>query len=166
MITNYKSFNLVIKNTKSFVLNIYGFSYITSWLFSTNNPIKFVVLSMSFAQNCIAAINVRKVKITFSDILIKLYQNITSAINVGKIRVTVLMRLSQKNNVSLRVPYVALINILSQIARIISFNVKVPKIVIINSILVGSFNYLSVYDPQYLTDLDSTTLQVMDATYS
>ncbi len=167
MILNSKSFNLVINKAKTFTLNISGFPFVVSWFQNIRIPyIKMTISVLKLIQRLIITINVKKIKITFINSLIKLHTYATGTISIRKIIITSLMRLIQNTIITIKVPYVAITNIMKQKLRIILFSLKIPKVVITGSFLLGIFNYLSVFDPQYLSDLDNVTLESMDATYS
>jgi hypothetical protein len=163
---NKKSFNLVVRRSKSYTINLFGFS-LTSSLFSN------IILRchMTFVMIIGLALNVsliiKKVRLTFSNTLIKLYTKFTLSLNLKKIIITISsMKLTTRWIQNINARKIILTTLMRLRMRITGTIIRVTKVVLTLSPLVGTFTKLSVYDPQMLSVLDTKTLQEMDITFS
>jgi hypothetical protein len=163
---NRKLFNLTINKSKSYTLNIFGFG-ITSSLFS-NIKQHFVVsfnpiygLSMSFA------LVIKKIKFAFNNSLIKLRTKFILALSAKRVIISIsAMKLTTKWTQNLSAKRIILGLAMKMRLRIPSLAFRVPKVALGLTVMVGTLNKLSTFDPQMLSALDSKTLQEMDISYS
>jgi hypothetical protein len=163
---NKKSFITVLRNSKSFTVSVFGFS-ITASLFSNIVAKVRVVTTMIIGLGLRVSLVIKRVRFTFNNALIKLYTKLVLSLNLRKIGLTIsAMKLTTKWIQSIGTKRVILGLLMKMRLRITDSLIKVSKITLGLLPLVGSFTKLSVFDPQMLVALDSTTLQNMDVTYT
>jgi hypothetical protein len=159
MAGNSKSFNLIVKENKSFSFIMSYFDYAITFVFNIKPKIVLTYL-MSVLSKITQTLTVKKVKILISKM--KLISAIIQTINVKKIKIVSsfiqIIKFVINPKINLDLVFVGLLR-----QKIVSL-INMKNLTITSSVILATFYPLSVYDPQTLLTLDSMTLGAIDYT--
>jgi hypothetical protein len=118
-----------------------------------------IKLGMKFILN----LNVRKIKLTISNSLLKLIMYFTSTIRIPKTTFVAIMKQSMKLIYSQKISKIV-VGGLMRLTSKFTLAPKIPKTRFTLSMIVAQFIALATHDPKTLATMDSQTLSSLDYT--
>jgi hypothetical protein len=163
MMAEKHSFISYVKGTRTFNLLIDTFNFISGWFVSVKiSAIKIIVNSVLLVTLFGSTLKISPIKIIINNNLVKLRIRLVQTLKVQKILITPTMHLSEKWANTITVKPIILTSVLRSIIRVMDGIFHVSKVKIVVNPLVGDFYYLSDYDGDYLTTMDSSNLIDLD----
>jgi hypothetical protein len=122
-----------------------------------------VFANIKLGMKFIFGLNVRKIKLTITNSLLKLIMNFTITIKIARIRFVYTMKQLLKISYIQKIPKTSLSGIM-RLASKFTWLPKIPKTTFTLSMIVAQFIALSVHDPKTLATMDTETLESLDYT--
>jgi len=157
------SFISYIKNEHSFTLTIFGISIVVTSIVRFRQYLRMVFADIKLGMKFILNLNVRKIKLTISNTLLKLIMSFTSTIKIAKTRLVATMKQLLKISYTQKIPKTSFAGIMRLVSKFL-WATKVPKTKFTLSIIVAQFIALSVHDVKTLATMDAETLTSLDYT--
>jgi len=157
------SFISYIKNEHSFTLTIFGISIVVTSIVRFRQYLRMVFADIKLGMKFVLNLNVRKIKLTISNSLLKLIMNFASTIKIAKTRFVYIMKQLLKISYTQKIPKASFAGIMRLTSKF-AWLPKIPKTRFTLSMIVAQFITLSVHDPKTLATMDTETLTSLDYT--
>lgn len=155
------SFISYIKNEHSFTLNIFGIIIIITSVIRIKQYLRMGFSNIKLGIKFILSLNVRKIKLTISNTLLKLTMNFAPTIRIPKTIFVTTMKQSMKFLYPQKIPKIVIGSLMKLASKFI-WSPKIPKIIFALSMIVAQFFKLSTHDTKTLMTMDSQTLASLD----
>jgi hypothetical protein len=159
------SFISYIKNEHSFTLTIFGISIVVTSIVRFRQYLRMVFADIKLGMKFILNLNVRKIKLTISNTLLKLIMSFTSTIKIAKTRLVATMKQLLKISYTQKISKIIISGLMRMTSKF-TWAPKIPKTRFTLSMIVAQFIALSIHDPKTLATMDGETLTSLDYTIS
>ena len=157
------SFISYIKNEHSFTLTIFGISIVVTSIVRFKQYLRMVFANIKLEMKFILNLNVRKIKLTITNSLLKLIMNFVTTIKIARTRFVYTMKQLLKISYTQKISKIIISGIMRMTSKFL-WATKVPKTKLTLSMIVAQFIALSVHDPKTLATMDTETLASLDYT--
>jgi hypothetical protein len=158
------SFISYIRNEHSFTLTIFGISVVLTSFVRFRQYLRLAFSDMKLIMKFIMPLNVRKIKLTISNTLIKLTMNFTLSLKISRTRFVFVMKQLLKIVYPLKISKIVISSSMKLFTKLGTWLPKIPKVSFVLNMIVAQFIALWVYDPQTLSTMDSQSLITLDYT--
>jgi hypothetical protein len=157
------SFISYIKNEHSFTLTIFGISIVVTSIIRFKQYLRMVFGNIKLGMKFILNLNVRKIRLTISNTLLKLIMYVTSTIKISKTTFIITMKQLMKIVYPQKISKIIISGLMRMTSKF-TWLPKVPKTGFTLSMIVAQFITLATHDPKTLATMDSQTLTSLDYT--
>ena len=159
------TFTIKYSPQRIFSLIIDSFSFSAAWYQTLRiKPVRFIIASTSTLLRLIQTLSIKRIQFTINNSLVKLLQNLPMTLSIKKIKFTTVWKELYRLVQTLSIKRIKFVGELRQRLRINVATLAIKKIKFVANVVVALFYTLSHWDPYYLSDLDSYTLEQMDYT--
>jgi len=159
------SFISYIKNEHSFTLTIFGISIVVTSIVRFRQYLRMVFADIKLGMKFILNLNVRKIKLTISNSLLKLIMNFPVTLRIARTRFVYTMKQLLKISYTQKISKIIISGLMRMTSKF-TWAPKIPKTRFTLSMIVAQFIALSIHDPKTLATMDGETLTSLDYTIS